>query len=312
MDRKFKLQAHTVTAMEQELTYLQTIRWKEIEEMLEEARLYGDLSENLEYEVARTEQEKCLARMNDIEHILSHAVVVDEAGQEQPYHFSERPKAEEISLPTSGTCGENLRWKLLQETLYIFGTGPMDNYDASPWYDQNRRAQFCRIVIEEGAATIGSYAFAELEIEGIVIPESVKTIESCAFFNATIGRLELRDTLETLKPNIISADPCCIGTLVLSVNIPHIQWEAFSTRYGAPKEIVLTGMLPENLDDLVHSKLFVFPAERIWYPGEWDAAGESVYDKLARKIGELGGYCDLPVYTEEDYAKLKKSLIPMA
>ncbi len=78
MGEKYSLTAQTRVALEQELQYLQTIRWKEIEEMLEAAKTLGDLSENAEYEFAVTERDKCLERMNSIKHILSHAVITDE------------------------------------------------------------------------------------------------------------------------------------------------------------------------------------------------------------------------------------------
>ena len=77
MDDKFRLHADTVAAMEQELHILQTIWWKEIEEMLEAAKILGDLSNNTEYEFAVTEQNKCLERINNIKHILAHAVITD-------------------------------------------------------------------------------------------------------------------------------------------------------------------------------------------------------------------------------------------
>ena len=78
MDHTFRLTADTVAAIEQELHYLQTIRWKEIEEMREAAKIFGDLSENAEYEFAITERNECLDRINNIKHILSHAVIIDE------------------------------------------------------------------------------------------------------------------------------------------------------------------------------------------------------------------------------------------
>ena len=49
-----------------------------LEEMLEAAKIFGNLSENAEYEFARTEQAKCLERINNIKYILSHAVIADD------------------------------------------------------------------------------------------------------------------------------------------------------------------------------------------------------------------------------------------
>ena len=78
MNNQYRLRADIAAAIEQELHHLQTIRWKEIEEMLEAAKALGDLSDNAEYEVAITERDKCLERINNIKHILSHAVITGE------------------------------------------------------------------------------------------------------------------------------------------------------------------------------------------------------------------------------------------
>ena len=68
--------------------------------------------------------------------------------------------------PTSGTCGENLTWTFDRETstLTISGTGEMDDYSwqsgneaYAPWYVWSE--QITSIVIEEGVASIGAYAF---------------------------------------------------------------------------------------------------------------------------------------------------------
>lgn len=189
MDEKYSLTAQTLAALEQELQYLQTIRWREVEEMVEEAKLYGDLSENTEYDVAKTEQERCSRRISEIEYILSHAVVTGADGQAYVHHFSGRREVEEVPIPTSGKCGGNLFWELREETLYIFGTGPMENYGSwslssepkpAPWHCLAER--FRHIVIGEGATTIGSCAFECVEVEDITIPDSMKVIESRAFF----------------------------------------------------------------------------------------------------------------------------------
>ena len=32
-----------------------------------------------------------------------------------------------VELPASGTCGENLKWEMTDDTLFISGTGEMEN-----------------------------------------------------------------------------------------------------------------------------------------------------------------------------------------
>lgn len=59
-----------------ELEESKTIRRKEILEALEYAKSLGDLSENAEYHQAREDQGKLEDRINQIEYMLQHAIVV--------------------------------------------------------------------------------------------------------------------------------------------------------------------------------------------------------------------------------------------
>ena len=57
--------------------------WKEEREKnkkeISEARSYGDLSENSEYDEAKTNQARIAAKIAELEEMLAHAVVVDDA-----------------------------------------------------------------------------------------------------------------------------------------------------------------------------------------------------------------------------------------
>ena len=65
--------------MVQELNYLKTTRSDEVAEQIKIARGFGDLSENSEYDEAKNEQGKLYSRIAELEDILLHAVIVDEA-----------------------------------------------------------------------------------------------------------------------------------------------------------------------------------------------------------------------------------------
>ena len=60
-----------------ELIELRTTRRAEISKQLEEARSFGDLSENAEYAAAKDEQAKIEARISQLETQLSKAKIVD-------------------------------------------------------------------------------------------------------------------------------------------------------------------------------------------------------------------------------------------
>ncbi len=63
--------------LKNELTTLRTDRRLEIATKLEEARAFGDLSENAEYHAAKEEQEKLEGRISRLEYKLNKAKIVD-------------------------------------------------------------------------------------------------------------------------------------------------------------------------------------------------------------------------------------------
>ena len=78
MAKEYKLTRDRLKELEAELNYLKTTREKEVAEQIKEARSFGDLSENSEYDEAKNEQAKLYGRIAEVENILSHAVVIDE------------------------------------------------------------------------------------------------------------------------------------------------------------------------------------------------------------------------------------------
>lgn len=73
----FKMTSAGKAELEAELEHLKTAGREDIAEKLKVARSYGDLSENSEYDEAKSEQAKIEARINDLEYQLSHAVIID-------------------------------------------------------------------------------------------------------------------------------------------------------------------------------------------------------------------------------------------
>ena len=64
--------------LQYEMEYLVTIRRKEVAEKLKEARSYGDLSENAEYDEAKNEQGMLEAQIADLEVVIANAIIVDD------------------------------------------------------------------------------------------------------------------------------------------------------------------------------------------------------------------------------------------
>ena len=65
--------------LKDEYEYLTKTRREEVKNAIAEARSFGDLSENSEYDEARNEQAKIEARIKELEELIQHAEVIDES-----------------------------------------------------------------------------------------------------------------------------------------------------------------------------------------------------------------------------------------
>ena len=81
MAKEFKITSLRLAELEKELNYLKTAREREVAAMIAEARSYGDLSENSEYDAAKNEQAKLYGRIAEIEDVLSHAVIIEDENE---------------------------------------------------------------------------------------------------------------------------------------------------------------------------------------------------------------------------------------
>lgn len=79
MAKEFKISALRLKELEQELFYLKTTREKEVAEQIKEARSFGDLSENSEYDEAKNEQAEIEGKIAQLEATLENAIVLDDS-----------------------------------------------------------------------------------------------------------------------------------------------------------------------------------------------------------------------------------------
>ena len=77
---KVKVSQDRYQKMKDELVYLQTVREKEVADQIREARSFGDLSENSEYDEAKTEQAKLYAKITELQTLLENAEVIEVQG----------------------------------------------------------------------------------------------------------------------------------------------------------------------------------------------------------------------------------------
>ena len=78
MDKAVILTSAGLSKYETELEYLKSEKRLEIAEKIKEARAFGDLSENAEYDAAKKEQAEVEERIAKIDNILKNATVVED------------------------------------------------------------------------------------------------------------------------------------------------------------------------------------------------------------------------------------------
>lgn len=83
MAKKVNVSKEGYKKLEEELNYLVTVRRSEVAEQLKEARSYGDLSENAEYDEAKNAQALLEARINELEMQISNAVIVEASNADE-------------------------------------------------------------------------------------------------------------------------------------------------------------------------------------------------------------------------------------
>ena len=83
IENRYKMSQERLDALKDELHYLETTREKEVAELIKEARSFGDLSENSEYDEAKTEQGKLYSRIAEVKNLIENAVVVEKTEAEE-------------------------------------------------------------------------------------------------------------------------------------------------------------------------------------------------------------------------------------
>ncbi|HHY47078.1 MAG TPA: transcription elongation factor GreA [Firmicutes bacterium] len=78
-DKEVLLTLEGVKRLEQELDHLKTVRRREVADRIKQAKEFGDISENSEYEDAKNEQAFVEGRILQLEKLLRNAKVVEDA-----------------------------------------------------------------------------------------------------------------------------------------------------------------------------------------------------------------------------------------
>ena len=78
-DAKYKMSEERLEELKAELELLQTVRVKEVAQQIKEARSFGDLTENSEYDEAKTEQGKVYSRIAEYKDLIENAEIVKDS-----------------------------------------------------------------------------------------------------------------------------------------------------------------------------------------------------------------------------------------
>ncbi len=130
----------------------------------------------------------------------------------------------------SGTCGENLNWSFDDETdtLTIFGTGDMTNYENTsdvPW--NSYRSYINSVSIDENVTSIGQNAFYGCDIlTNVVIPDSVTDIGKNAFWYSGVESIIIPDGIETIEQGVFSWSN--LKSITIPQSVKTIEQAAFA------------------------------------------------------------------------------------
>ena len=130
MAKEYKITSLRLADLEKELNYLKTTREREVAAMIAEARSYGDLSENSEYDAAKNEQAKLYGHAVIIEDeneatgrvgLGCTVVVENEQGQQITYKITGSQEANpmEFKLSDDSPFGRSVVGKAAGETFTV-------------------------------------------------------------------------------------------------------------------------------------------------------------------------------------------------
>lgn len=156
-------------------------------------------------------------------------------------------RAPVASAAESGSCGQELFWSYSGGTLYITGSGEMDDFtepDMAPWYSM--RKEITRVVFSEKVTSVGNLAFYECEnLKAIALPDSVRQVGAYAF--AACEELEFLDLGETIREIDTAAFYGCIN--LKAVTLPY-SVEILGDQAFYRCESLYTVTVPDYVSDM--------------------------------------------------------------
>lgn len=103
MKKTFKVSKERLKELQDELEYLKTVREREVAEQIKEARSFGDLSENSEYDEAKNEQGKLYSRIAEVENILANYEIIEETASAETVTAGSKVKVKNMADKSEAT-----------------------------------------------------------------------------------------------------------------------------------------------------------------------------------------------------------------
>ena len=132
-------------------------------------------------------------------------------------------------------CGDDLVWEIRNDELIISGTGEMYDYKnapdnpvlCAPWY--TKRDSIKKVTIENGATSIGDYAFMECKkLESIAIPDSMVSIRYGAFQNCNLlADITLPDCVKTIESSVFY-NCLSLTEMIIPASVTSIRSSTFT------------------------------------------------------------------------------------
>lgn len=205
----------------------------------------------------------------------------------------------------AGVCGDNLTWKVENETLTIFGTGEMPDFRTDEsvqksylWYTLPGTTapwdglKFRSLVIEEGVTTIGANAFnCHTELITVSLPDTLKSIGAYAFsYCENMTDFLFPDGIEIIGE---SAFGDCRGlkSIILPEALTDIEYGAFQC-CNAVEKITLSHNVKSIADSVF---AFCLNLKEINLPASLERIEAGVFtscDSLERVIVEQDSYAE--------------------
>ena len=145
------------------------------------------------------------------------------------------------SAASEGKAGDSIYWSIKNGVLYFSGSGEMYSYTSSntPWRYYNDSIK--EISLNDRITTIGEYAFYNLNITKVEIPEGIRQIGSCSFSNCTsLSEVVIRKGVEIIDTNAFAN---CKSLKNVYYYSPQDDWGLINIRTGN--------------NDLLNAELFV-------------------------------------------------------